>query len=177
MTKLAQIHIKDFKRATDVLFDVGDVNVLVGGNNSGKSSVIQGLHFVVALLQSIELINRWRAAGRLTIAPDELIYTPANNPYRLYSTGLLQQSTYIEFRLILEDGREIDVSLTKGKNANLSVAAGPIDVARELASLTRPYSIYSPGLAGITKPDYPLDPRSVICHTMRHDEEKPLCLS
>ena len=127
------------------------MNVLVGGNNSGKSSVIQGLHFVVTLLQSIELSKKWRAQGSLTIAPEELIYTPANNPYRLYSRGLLQQSTYIRFRLTLENGDEIVVELTKGKNANLSVSAGPVDIAKSLSSLTRPYSVYSPGLAGIAR--------------------------
>jgi len=35
--------------------DLKGVNVLVGGNNSGKSSIIQGLHFGVGLLQTIAL--------------------------------------------------------------------------------------------------------------------------
>lgn len=151
MAKLAQISIKDFKRATDVTFDVTDVNVLVGGNNSGKSSVIQGLHFVIALLQSLALAKKFRRTGSATISPEELIYSPAQNPYRLYSGGYLQQNTYIKFRVVLDSGDEIEVSLTKGKNANLSVAVGPIEIAQKLSSLTSPFSIYSPGLAGIAR--------------------------
>jgi hypothetical protein len=69
----------------------------------------------------------------------------------LYELGRLQQSTFINFELTLDDGAIIKVDLTKGKNANLSAKVDPIDRAQELASLTNPSSIYSPGLAGIAR--------------------------
>lgn len=132
-------------------FTVGDVNVIVGGNNSGKSSSIQGIHFFFTLLQSIELAGKWNRNNRTTIAPEELIYSPAHDPYRLYAEGYLQQQKFINFTATLSDGRKVKADVTKGKNANLSALAQPVDVAKELASLTSPFSVYSPGLAGIAK--------------------------
>lgn len=151
MLSVSEVSIERFKRASRVTFPVGDVNVIVGGNNSGKSSSIQGLHFFFTLLQSIELAEKWNKKLRTTIAPDELIYSPAHDPYRLYEEGYLQQSTFINFSVTLSDGRKVEADVTKGKNANLSAIAQPVDVAKELSSLTRPFSVYSPGLAGIAR--------------------------
>jgi energy-coupling factor transporter ATP-binding protein EcfA2 len=151
MPGITRIKIERFKRAHLIDIGLGEVNVLVGANNSGKSSTIQALHFVITLFQSLELVRRWQRTKRSTIFPEELIYSPADDPYRLYELGRLQQSTFINFELTLDDGAIIKVDLTKGKNANLSAKVDPIDRAQELASLTNPSSIYSPGLAGIAR--------------------------
>jgi hypothetical protein len=151
MVSISQFAVRRFKRASNIDFALGDVNVLVGGNNSGKSSAIQGLHFAITLFQSIALAGRWQRTKRTTIAPEELIYSPANDPYRLYETGQLQQGTFIDFEITLDDGRLIQVDLTKGKNANLSVLVAPIEPAQKISSLVNPFSVYSPGLAGIAR--------------------------
>lgn len=152
MPSISRIKIKHFKKASEMDFAIGDVTVLVGGNNSGKSSSIQGLHFAVTLLQSLELANRWpRADQNTTVFPEELIFSPADDPYRLYDEGPLQQGKHIEFELTLDDGRLVSIDLTKGRNANLSARVNPIPTAKELSSLVNPFSIYSPGLAGIAR--------------------------
>ena len=58
METLQSVRIQRFKRITDASIDLTGVNVLVGGNNSGKSSIIQGLHFGIALLQTIGLAEK-----------------------------------------------------------------------------------------------------------------------
>lgn len=151
MAAISRVRIESFKRASSIDITIGDVNVLVGANNSGKSSTIQALHFIITLFQSIDLVKRWQRTSRATIFPEDLIYSPSDDPYRLYEQGRLQQNTYIRFLVTLEDGRQIEVDLTKGKNANLSARVQPIEPARELSSLVSPYSIYSPGLAGIAR--------------------------
>lgn len=151
MLSIAELSISNFKKAENVTFPVGELNVIVGGNNSGKSSSIQGLHFFFTLLQSIELAGKWQKTLRTTVAPEELIYSPAQDPYRLYSDGYLQQSDFINFEITLTDGRVVNSDVTKGKNANLSAFATPVAAAKELASLTSPFSVFSPGLAGITR--------------------------
>jgi AAA15 family ATPase/GTPase len=52
---LKSVHIKRFKRIDDATFDLQAINVLVGANNSGKSTIIQGLHFGIGLIQTIAL--------------------------------------------------------------------------------------------------------------------------
>jgi predicted ATP-dependent endonuclease of OLD family len=59
---LQSVRIQRFKRIKDAAIDLGAVNVFVGGNNSGKSSLIQGLHFGVGLLQTIALSGVWKAS-------------------------------------------------------------------------------------------------------------------
>src|ERR1039457_2980741 len=48
--RLQSVRIQRFKRIKDASIDLKTVNVFVGGNNSGKSSLIQGLHFGIGLL-------------------------------------------------------------------------------------------------------------------------------
>lgn len=151
MPDVVRAKIERFKRAHEIDIAIADLNVLVGANNSGKSSTIQALHFVITLFQSLNLAGRWQKSKRTSVFPEELIYSPSDDPYRLYEEGRLQQSTFINFRLTLDEGQTIEVDLTKGKNANLSVRVDPVDLARPLSSLTAPTSIYSPGLAGIAR--------------------------
>lgn len=151
MPQISRFRVERFKKAREVDVALDDLNVLVGANNSGKSSTIQALHFVITLFQSIELASRWQSGKRSTVFPEELIYSPSDDPYRLYESGRLKQSTFINFRLTLDDGSQIEVDLTKGKNANLSARVDPVQLAKELASLTSPSSVYSPGLAGIAR--------------------------
>lgn len=151
MLSVSEVRVRRFKRAADIAFPLSEVNVIVGGNNSGKSSSIQAIHFFFTLLQSIELAEKWNRKLRTTLAPEELIYSPAKDPYRLYEEGYLQQSTFMEFGITLTDGRVVSGNVTKGKNANLSVLIESVEDAQALASLTNPFSVYSPGLAGITR--------------------------
>ena len=52
MSQLQSVQIQRFKAIQDAPFDVGALNVLVGANNAGKSSIIQGVHFGIGLLQN-----------------------------------------------------------------------------------------------------------------------------
>jgi len=59
MSQLQAVQIERFKTIKEAPFDLDSLNVLVGANNSGKSSIIQGLHFGIGLLQTVLLANRW----------------------------------------------------------------------------------------------------------------------
>lgn len=81
--KLSSCQIKRFKAINDAPFDCDDVNVLIGANNSGKSSVLQALHFGIGLLQTVELENKWNKSNDLSISisPNQLLYTPCEDVY------------------------------------------------------------------------------------------------
>ena len=156
LNKLQSVRIKRFKRITDAAFDLTDVNILVGGNNSGKSSIIQGLHFGVGLLQTVAL------AGKLPIAspsvstslnPNQLIYSPSEDVYALGPGGKLleEEDEAISFKFNLVSGDECSVTARKGRNRNILVGITNAQTARNLSSLENPFSIFSPGLAGIVK--------------------------
>ncbi len=84
---LQSLRIERFKRIHDAVFDLGTWNVLVGANNSGKSSIIQGLHFAVAVFQSIGLLEKFPQSSdkplSMSLGPNQLIYSPSDDPYSL----------------------------------------------------------------------------------------------
>ena len=52
---ITKLRLRKFKKVDDVKLDLQSLNVIVGGNNSGKSSVLQGIHFsVIAAIASRE---------------------------------------------------------------------------------------------------------------------------
>jgi AAA domain, putative AbiEii toxin, Type IV TA system len=149
--RLQSVRIQRFKRINDVSIDLDRVNVFVGGNNSGKSSLIQGLHFGVGLLQTIELSGLWKASTSLN--PTQLIYSPAEDIHALGAGAKLfeDEDKAISLEFTLASGESCAVDVRKGRNRNILVTIKNIPVAKRLSSLERPYSVFSPGLAGIAK--------------------------
>jgi hypothetical protein len=137
MPKLSSIRIQRFKKIIDAPIDLHGVNVLVGGNNSGKSSLIQGLHFAVGLLQTIALSGDWGQAGSTSLNPTQLVYSPSEDVYALAPGGKLLEEAEksINFELYLDSGKSCAVGVRKGRNRNILVAIKNVAVARSLSSL------------------------------------------
>lgn len=152
MSKLQTIHVKRFKCINDASLDVDALNVLIGANNAGKSTIIQALHLVVGVFQSMALndVNNW---GSTSLSPGDLIYTPTSDVYSMgYGGRLIEaEDRAIDIDLVLEDGNSCGLQLRRGRNGNLKVAVRNVEVARALSSLKAPFSIFSPGLAGIAR--------------------------
>lgn len=152
---LQSVHVKRFKGIEDAPFDVTAINVFIGANNSGKSTLAQMLHFGVGLFQSVELAGRWgnKKHVALSLSPTQLLYAPCADLYALGYGGRLIESpnSAIELSFVLADGEKIDASIRKGRNGNIHVSVTNVPAARGLAKLETPYTIYSPGLAGIAR--------------------------
>jgi len=101
--RLRSVKIERFKRLTHVNFTVGDVNILVGGNNSGKSTIIQAVHFAFTLFQSLAISNKWPVKNKKTstVSPSELIYIPSDDPYlwALEGVSLRMNQRLLYYRL------------------------------------------------------------------------------
>jgi ABC-type multidrug transport system ATPase subunit len=153
--KLRKIKIERFKRLDAVDFDVGGVNILVGGNNSGKSTIIQAAHFAFTLLQSLAIGNKWPAQQKKssTISPNELIYIPSDDPYSLgYGGRLLEDSKKaIVIEFTFDSGEILPIAIRKGRITNLIVEPDNIEFAKSLSKLEAPFSVFSPGLAGVSR--------------------------
>lgn len=147
--------VKRFKGIRHAPFDASPINVFIGANNSGKSTLVQAIHFGVGILQSIQLANRWRNARSVTLSlsPLQLLYSPCMDLYSLgHNSRLLETpETAIELSLMLDNGEKIDITIKKGRNGNINVTVDNVPAARKLADLSNPYTIYSPGLAGIAR--------------------------
>lgn len=64
------VRIQNFKRIAETRIELAPVTYLVGGNNSGKSSVLQALHTAVSCAQtSVELDQKVVAKASLRYSP------------------------------------------------------------------------------------------------------------
>jgi len=150
---IKHIKLENFKRVTSFETDLDRINVLVGANNSGKSSVLQGVQFTIMA----EVIRR--VMGRDTIPQEKLLYLPSadfsvlrhgseySNYSGLTSSLQLQSDT-------ASDGQhddEFSITLSKGRNyGNISVhASGNNKFRTSVTSSKELYCAYTPGLSGI----------------------------
>lgn len=60
----------------------------------------------------------------------------------------------IEVEFVMNNGQTCTVNVRRGKNRNIMVSAVSEEAAETLASLENPFSIFSPGLAGIAKSEH-----------------------
>lgn len=151
---LKSVTIRRFKNLSDVTIPLERVNILVGTNNSGKSSILQGVAFAVSIAQTSKL------QGEVTtLSPEQLIYTPLRDVSALAFGGDLKQSKQhaieVEFHqeTIDQQGQKIDstttVEVRRGKNKNISVGIDGSDLKEKISSLDNQFAMYVPGLAGV----------------------------
>lgn len=151
--KLTKLTLEKFKKVDKVDIALQGLNVLVGGNNAGKSSVLQGVHFsVIAAIAS-------RQAGRDTFTQDSLLYCPSRSFESLrHGVGYTNQTHFGHLRLVAETPDEekphqYTVRIYRGRNeGNVGCQrTGSPRLGQMVASREQLFSIYVPGLAGVSQ--------------------------
>lgn len=150
---LNSITLTNFKSIGTATVPLKRMTVLVGPNNAGKSSVLQGVQFAVSVAQSLKLdgASRWRGDTTVgTLSTQQLVYTPLRDVHALARGGQLRQTAANAIRVEFDsDEGEAVVSVSRGKNKNISVSVTGRSVGVKLETLEEPYSVVAPGLAGI----------------------------
>jgi predicted ATPase len=145
------LNIENFKRIVGTVVPLAPITVVVGGNNSGKSCVLQAPHFAVNLLQAT-LVESDR-----TIPAQNLRYLPTGDILDLpHGERLTTETAPVRVTFELKDSweasesRSYSVEFTRGEGLNVRIKSSADEVAETLLSdYVRPFSIYVPGLAGI----------------------------
>jgi predicted ATP-binding protein involved in virulence len=81
---ISAVKVDNFKRIKRVELTLADVTVLIGGNNSGKSSLLQGIHLAITTLQSARSASISASKPVSTLGIDQLIFKPSSDPMRLH---------------------------------------------------------------------------------------------
>lgn len=152
--QISAVRIQNFKKISDTRIELGPITYLVGGNNSGKSSVLQALHTAVSCAQaSVEL-------GQQVVAEASLRYSPVadftllghDTPYENRSGG---QRGIVEFEGLAaeaSDPAEYRIEMYKARNHNnvgverSGLLAG---FGQVICDPNKLFSVYVPGLAGV----------------------------
>ena len=164
MSKIKSIRLKRFKQLKEFSLELEDTTVLIGANNAGKSSVLQALHFAVAVAQTAKLVGegvRWGADKfELSFNPAQLLYSPVADVLALSHGGSLIESAaqQIEIEIILEDGATCQLAVRRGRNRNIQVSIRGRKLGERLMDLRQPFTVYAPGLAGIAKDERYMSP-------------------
>lgn len=148
---LRSIKIERFKNITEIEIPFGGINILIGSNNAGKSSVQQAIQFAVSIAQSANQQNsRWEGDRCPTsLSSHNLIYSPLRDIEALAPQGRLQTNLEHEIKVTFVEDEIAYVTIRKGKNRNIATAVEGKSIGLKLQNIEQPYSIIVPGLAGI----------------------------
>jgi predicted ATP-dependent endonuclease of OLD family len=152
---LREIEVRSFKGVRDASIALTDVTLLVGTNNSGKSSILQAIHFA-----SRSIAQAGEANKQSTISLRDLEYVPTESYVELAHNevwGNREQApeSSVVFRLrennqpdspVHEARIKLKAARNEGIAVNPRVAAALIPLLRNKDSV---FSTYIPGLAGI----------------------------
>ena len=116
--KLASVSIKDFRSITDAYkIPIGDLVVLVGPNNEGKSNVLKAVVLALALIAK----PRTAIGGsrvRFRTAPDDLL---TYDWYRDYPMSLQATKSTGRSEIVLEFSMTSDETLLFKKETTLNL--------------------------------------------------------
>lgn len=154
------VEIKNFKKISTANIKLSSINVVIGANNSGKSSFIQAIQFCVGCAQSLELKSaNWVGGKNRTLSLDasEFLYSPtlevANLRHGdpLTSAKTVDAKKYIQFKIKGIGTEHASIDISKGKNGGFttSLKASSKKFGEEISSLSRPFCVYVPGIAGV----------------------------
>lgn len=148
-----EIHINKFKQLDEIKVELGNITLLIGGNNAGKSSVIQAIQFSISIAQATSLLKNayWRDDKLSTpIGRDDLIYLPIKEVFYLAQNGKLQEGKDNGINITYVDNSDqTKISISKGRNKNIAIHIEGETLGKEIQSIVNPFTILVTGLAGI----------------------------
>lgn len=126
--ELTSIKVEGFKRIKAINLPLAGLNVLVGSNGSGKSSILQALHLASCLLRQADRI---RSASTTMVRVSELDYLPSDEYWRLghgddWGNKATSPSSKVDFVFKDEGGAFITAEcvMRAAQNAGISVQGG-----------------------------------------------------
>jgi predicted ATPase len=143
---LSKIELRSFKKIQTADLILNKITVLVGGNNSGKSCFLQGIHFGATLSQS------QLSAGAQQFPPEKLRCCPTDDFLNLHHGYRLTEGTELSIQFIddSDPAGSVKITLTRGRNGVVkSVSYGSADLVGQVSDPKAFFTIYVPGLAGI----------------------------
>lgn len=147
-----QVLIERFKNINSLVCPISGIVILVGGNNSGKSSVLQAIQFGVSVAQtSLMQGGKWKSDRVSTsIGQADLVYTPIKEVHSLARNGRLREPEAEAIKITYsDDSQECSISVRKGRNKNIGLELTGSKLGSHLQSLTSQYCALVTGLAGI----------------------------
>ncbi|AKI00951.1 AAA domain [Hoeflea sp. IMCC20628] len=152
--QLRSIRIEKFKRIESIDLPLADLNILVGSNGSGKSSILQALHLASCLMRQADRI---RASTTVMVRVSDLDYLPSDQYWRLghgadWGNRSNSPSTKVFFEFRDHEGAPITAQceMRSARNAGISVQGElPETLRTQFRGADNFFSGFIPGISGI----------------------------
>ncbi len=149
---LVGIAVQGFKRIRTVELELAGLNILVGANSSGKSSIVQAVHLACSVMHQARDFR----AKPSTIDIDQLDYLPSDEYKKLAyngSWGNTQGTLSSLVKLTFDNAGAESVAtcrMRSARNAGISASGTvPPELTRTLRARDEFFSSYIPGISGI----------------------------
>jgi AAA15 family ATPase/GTPase len=152
--RLAKLKIENFKKISVVEIDLAEVNILVGANGCGKSSIIQAVHLACCLMRQADRVSSEKTS---TVGIDEMDYLPTDD-YKTLGNGAnwgnKEGTPSSQVSLFFENQQaslvEAKCKLRSARNAGISISGTvPTELTHLLRVKKQFFSAYIPGISGI----------------------------
>jgi ABC-type cobalamin/Fe3+-siderophores transport system ATPase subunit len=164
---LKEIQINRFKKIYSSRLVLSDLNILVGTNGSGKSSIIQAIHLASCLMRQAAEVRQDRTSP---VSINELDYLPTDTYWELghganWGNRVGTPSSKVNFHFEDGDGNSIQAfsEFRSARNAGISVTGNiPSPVLRLYRGMGIFFSAYIPGISGIPNQEQKQSKRVVL---------------
>lgn len=150
---LEKISVEKFKKISKANIKLADLNILVGANGSGKSSILQAIHLASCLMRQATAL---RNDGTSAISVNELDYLPSDDYSELghnqrwgNQTGTASSKVKFDFK---DDSDAFNAwcEIRAARNAGISIKGdAPSKSLRLFRGAGKFFSAYIPGISGI----------------------------
>ena len=152
--ELVKLKVEGFKKIQEIELELADVNILVGANGSGKSSILQSTHLGCCLIRQADRVDPARTN---TVGIEELDYLPTDDYKTLghkanWGNAAGSASSKLSMIFRKADGTEVTAhcEIRSARNAGISVSGSiPTEAANLLRQKKKFFSAYIPGISGI----------------------------
>lgn len=164
--QLDRVVIEKFKKIKKIDLDLENLNILVGTNGSGKSSVLQAIHFAICLMRQAKNSN----TKRETLHPDQIDYLPTNEYAQLghkkawaNKEDLQKSVLYFYFLNSIDDHHKAKIAIQQARNTGIAVNCTlPTNLRSMFRGKDNFLSAYIPGISGIPNEEQKYSERVVL---------------
>ncbi len=152
--KLTSLKIENFKRIAAIDIPLSDMNILVGVNGCGKSSVVQAVHLACCVMRQADRVDPSKTS---TVSTEDLDYLPTDD-YKTLGHGANwgnkdgSPSSQVTLTFQKATGETVVAScrLRSARNAGISITGSVHgELTSSLRSKKKFFSAYIPGISGI----------------------------
>lgn len=154
---LTKVEVKNFKAIQETTLPLSEFNVIVGTNGSGKSSILQALHWMFQSGRNSQIEPRGSSGKGATLSEKDATYMPSpdyKNAGHAAEYGNKQGTPQLDLKITAkkEDKTELkaEMWIKSARNEGISVhVPSNNEFVTALRNRDREFSAYIPGLAGI----------------------------